>query len=90
MNPEPKNYNVSSSSEQLKRRMRAWLQYQSRSLSYEILLGDFLFSVYAYDSLGKEAMNEISSSFYDEWLNWVDQSPQRKRKKKDKKSKRKN
>lgn len=72
---------VTTQTTQLQRRVDAWLKYQSRSAECDFLLREFLHSTYAYDSLSKEALTEISKVFGDRWQLWVDASPGRKRKK---------
>ena len=65
--------------DQLRRKVLAWLFYQSRSSPLATLEREFLLSNYSYTSLDSETLEQIKDIFASVWKEW-DASPRRKRK----------
>lgn len=67
--------------DQLRRKVLAWLFYQSRSSPLATLEREFLLANYSYTSLDSETLEQIKDIFASVWKEW-DTSPRRKRKSK--------
>jgi len=65
--------------DQLRRKVLAWLFYQSRSSPLATLEREFLLANYSYTSLDSETLEQIKDIFASVWKEW-DASPRRKRK----------